>query len=244
MKSSIDGIDSIVTGANAVVIKIYEKIGEIDSCKAVLKNLAEADLSLLMPDGVLAELRPALDDEQLREVKFIIERMINARIECAAEFLEQVSGQQKNPAEEKPEEPVPAAKMSPTKRAEEIKQQMQDAMPTVPEPVKRKVPASKMTVATVEQMLKDGYTVEDIAKHYGYKSTVTVQNFINKNNIKVKNLTQGNDTAKELTEKNIPEIRALYTDGPMNLTDAAWELGTTKKKLHEFCEKHNLLKVR
>ena len=240
-------IESIVTGANEVVSRIYEKIGEIDSCKAVLKNLTEADLSLLMPDGVLAELRPALDDEQLQEVKFIMERMINARIECAAEFLEKVSGQQ-NTEPEKPheEEWEPMMALEPEMTPEDYayaESFSEPEKPTVPEPVKRKVPVSKMTVAAVEQMLKDGYSVEDIAKHYEYKTTQTVYNFINKNKINVKNLTQGN-SKKELTEKNIPEIRAMYTDGPMSLTDTAWELGTTKKILHDFCTKHHLHKIK
>lgn len=254
MKSSIE---SIVTGANEVVSKIYEKIGEIDSCKAVLKNLEEAELSLLMPDGVLAELRPAIADEQLKEVKFIMERMINARIECAAEYLANVSGLTEKPPEEKPkEEPVVVAEeewepmmalepeMTPADYAYAKEQAIEPEKPTVPKEVKKKVPVSKMTVAAVEQMLKDGYSVEDIAKHYNYKTTQTVYNFINKNNIKVKVLTQGNNTAKELTEKNIPEIRAMYTDGPMSLTDTAWELGTTKKKLHDFCTKHHLHKIK
>lgn len=238
-------IESIVTGANEVVSKIYEKIGEIDSCKAVLKNLEEADLSLLMPDGVLAELRPALDNEQLSEVKFIMERMINARIECAAEFLEKVSGQQ-NAEPEKPleEEYEPMMALEPELTPEDYAYAEEQEKQTVPEPVKRKVPVSKMTVAAVEQMLREGYTIEDIAEHYKYKSAQTVHNFINKNKINVKNLTQGNATAKELTEKNIPEIRAMYTDGPMSLTDTAWELGTTKKKLHDFCTKHHLHKVK
>lgn len=240
-------IESIVTGANAVVSKIYEKIGEIDSCKAVLKNLEEAELSLLMPEGELAELRPALDDEQLSEVKFIMERMINARIECAAEFLENVSGKKTEsvpePVIEEKWEPmmVTEPEMTPEDYAH-IKEEQEK--PVIPKEVKKKAPASRMELATVEQMFRDGYTVEDIAQHYGYKTTQPVNSFINKNKIKVSMLTQGNEKAKELTEKNIPEIRAMYTDGPMSLTDTAADLGTTKKKLHDFCTKHHLHKIK
>lgn len=233
-------IESIVTGANEVVTKIYAKIGEIDNCKAVLKNLENAELSLLMPEGELAELRPALDDEQMKEVKFILECMINARIECAAEFLENVSGQKSPKKEPAIKEWEPTMALEPEMTPEDYPKEK----PVVPKEVKRKVPTSKMTVAAVEQMFRDGYTVEDIAEHYGYKTIQTVNNFINKNNIKVKVLTQGNDAAKELTEKNIPEIRAMYTDGPMSLGDTAAELGTTKKKLHDFCTKHHLHKVK
>lgn len=243
-------IESIVSGANEIVSQIYEKIGEIDSCKAVLKNLETADVVLMMPEGP-AELRPALDDEQMKDVKLFLEIMINGRIKCAAEFLEKVSGQ--TAAEEKQkEEPKAKEEWEPMMR---LKPEMTPAdysyaekfsepeKPAVPKEVKRKVPVSKMTVAAVEQMFRDGYTVEDIAKHYNYKTTQTVYNFINKNKINVKNLTQGN-SKKELTEANIPEIRAMYTDGPMSLTDTAWELGTTKKVLHDFCTKHHLHKIK
>lgn len=241
-------IESIVSSANEIVNQIYEKIGEIDSCKAVIKNLETAEVVLQMPDGI-AELRPALDDEQMKDTKMFLEIMLRGRIKCAAEFLEKVSGQPSAPEkkqEEKPEEEwelrmALEPEMTP---ADYAFAKSYKETPTVPEEVKKKVPTSKMTVAAVEQMLRDGYSIEDIAEHYNYKTTQTVNNFINKNGIKVKALTQGNDTAKELTEANIPEIRAMYTDGPMSLTDTAADLGTTKKKLHDFCTKHHLHKIK
>lgn len=241
-------IESIVSGANEIVSQIYEKIGEIDSCKAVLKNLETAEVVLKLPDGI-AELRPALDDEQMKDTKMFLEIMLNGRIKCAADFLEQLSGQPEEKPKEKPkmEEWEPMMRFEPEMTPADYSYAESFREPeklTVPKEVVRKVPTSKMTVAAVEQMFRDGYTVEDIEKHYEYKTTQTVYNFINKNNINVKVLTQGNKTAKELTEKNIPEIRAMYTDGPMSLTDTAWELGTTKKKLHDFCTKHHLHKVK
>ena len=217
-------IESIVTGANEVVNKIYEKIGQIDSCKAVLNNLETAQISLLLPSGEIASLDPALSVEQRAELMYSVRRMAMANIESTAKFLERLSGE-------------PSAEPAPVKTSEPEKQ-------TVPEELKRKVPVSKMTVAAVEQMFRDGYTVEDIAKHYNYKTTQTVHNFINKNGIKVKVLTQGNDRAKDLTEEDIPAIRAMYTDGPMTLRDTADDLGTTKKKLHDFCTKYRLHKIK
>lgn len=248
-------IENIVTGANEVVNRIYEKIGEIDNCKAVLKNLEEADVSLLMPDGNMAELRPALDDEQLADVKLIIGNMVNARIECAAEFLERVSGAKVSvpdpvtPVEEAPVmaaepeyEPMMALEPEPTP---EFTYQSEKLLAT-PEEQKKVMrgcgKASRMTVPEVEQLLRDGYTFKDIAEKYGYKSETTVMRFIEQNKIKVAVLTQGNNMAKELTEKDIPQIRALYTNGPFNLTETAAELKTTKKKLREFVEKNRLLK--
>lgn len=227
-------IESIVTGANEVVNKIYEKIGQIDSCKAVLKNLETAEVCLHLPSGEIASLDPALSIEQRAELAYSIRRIAMSNIENTAQFLERLSG------EPVAAEPAPAP--TPTPEAPELFREPKE--PTGPDEVKRKVPVSKMTVAAVEQMFRDGYTVEDIAKHYNYKSTQTVHNFINKNGIKVKILTQGNDKAKELTEADIPAIRAMYIDGPMSLTDTAADLGTTKKKLHDFCTKHHLHKIK
>lgn len=248
-------IENIVTGANEVVNRIYEKIGEIDNCKAVLKNLEEADVSLLMPDGNMAELRPALDDEQLADVKLIIGNMVNARIECAAEFLERVSGAKVSvPDPVTPEEEAPvmetAAEEAPVMEAEpesaSVTEPVQEfKCAEAPEPkLEGKKPGrnSRMTVPEVEQLLRDGYTFKDIADKYGYKSETTVMKFIEQNKIKVAVLTQGNNMARELTEKDIPQIRALYTNGPFNLTETAAELKTTKKKLREFVEKNHLLK--
>ena len=194
-------IESIVNGANEVVNQIYEKIGQIDSCKAVIKNLETAEISLLLPSGELASLAPALKTEQRAELMYSIRRMAMDNIDDTAKFLERLSGA--------PSTPV-AAEPTPT-----------PAPVTVDD---KKIKASKMNVPEVEQMFKDGYSVEDIAKHYGYRSTQTVQNFITKNRIKVKVLTQGNDAARDLTE-------------------TAADLKTTKKKLREFCEKNRLLKI-
>ena len=236
-------IESIVTGANEVVNKIYEKIGQIDSCKAVLKNLETAQVSLLLPSGEIASLDPALSIEQIAELAYSIRRFAMANIESTAQFLERLSGEPAAAEPAEPAEPAPVPKPEPKPEPEPMKK-LEPEKPAVPKEVVRKVPVSKMTVAAVEQLFRDGYTVEDIAKHYGYKTTQTVYNFINKNGIKVKVLTQGNASAKELTEANIPEIRAMYTDGPMSLTDTAADLGTTKKKLHDFCTKHHLHKIR
>lgn len=236
-------IESIVTGANEVVNKIYEKIGQIDSCKAVLKNLETAQVSLLLPSGEIASLDPALSIEQIAELAYSIRRFAMANIESTAQFLERLSGKPAAAEPVEPVEPAPVPKPEPKPEPKPMKKS-EPEKPAVPKEVARKVPVSKMTVAAVEQMFRDGYTVEDIAKHYGYKTTQTVYNFINKNGIKVKVLTQGNDKAKELTEADIPAIRAMYTDGPMSLTDTAADLGTTKKKLHDFCTKHHLHKIR
>lgn len=244
-------IENIINGALELNAKINEKISEIDNCEAFIRKLDEGNLSLLMPEGEIIDLAPAITLEQKADIMYSIRSLARANIESAISFLERVSDNEpelpfvtvpQNTTSEPEYEPMMA--LEPEMTPEDYFYAKEYKEPKIPAEAKRKVPVSKMTVATVEQMFKDGYTVADVAEHYGYKTTQTVYNFINKNGIKVKVLTAGNDTAKELTEANIPEIRALYTDGPMNLTDAAWELGTTKKKLHDFCMKHHLMKVK
>ena len=247
-------IDSIIIGANEVVDKIYEKIGEIDNCKAVLKNLETAEVSLVMPDGNIASLSPALGTEQKAELLYNIRSMVKHNIDSAALFLEGLSSGRRVPEPELPfvtvgssapeYEPMMALEPEPTP---EFTYQGEN-FPVAQEEQKKAMKAggkpSKMTVEEVKQMLIDGYTPEDIAKHYEYKTVQTVYNFISKNKLKLDVLTAGNDKARDLTEKDIPQIRALYTNGPMNLTETAAELNTTKKKLREFCEQNHLLKIK
>lgn len=99
---------------------------------------------------------------------------------------------------------------------------------------------SKMDKDTVLQLLKDGYSVQNIADRYGYKTTKTVDNFCKTNKINVKLYTQHSD--RQLTEADIPQIRELYTDGPFNLTQTAGELGVSKKQLRAFVEEKHLVK--
>lgn len=98
---------------------------------------------------------------------------------------------------------------------------------------------SKMDKDTVLQLLKDGYSVQNIADRYGYKTTKTVDNFCKANKINTK-LYERID--RQLTEADIPQIRALYTDGPFNLTQTAGELGVSKKQLRAFVEENHLVK--
>lgn len=232
-------IDSIVTGANEVVSTIYEKIGQIDNCKAVLKDLGRSEVALILSDGVLADLKNALRVEQMADLLYNIRTMLYANIDSAAAYLERLTtggnAIMDAPVID-PEEAVgPATEPEPEEPAAE---------PTVPDVVKnyatKKQP--KMTVETVAQMLRDGYSTTEISTHFGYKTTLSVDRLIKENKLNVKNLTQGNEKAKELTEADIPQIRALYTNGPMNLTNTAAELGTTKKILREFVLKHQLVK--
>lgn len=223
-------INEVIDGAKQVVNGIYEQIGRIDSCNAVLKVMDKAEVSLLLEDGELVDTSSALTVEQRADVLYNMRCMIKGNIDEAAAALEAVQNAGKKPtdtheddAAEDAEEPE-----ADTAAVQTIKKNNQ--------PPERK---SKMDKDTVLQLLKDGYSIQDIADRYGYKTTKTVDNFCKANKINTK-LYERSD--RQLTEADIPQIRALYTDGPFNLTQTAGELGVSKKQLRAFVEENHLVK--
>ena len=215
-------INEVIEGAKQVVNGIYEQIGRIDSCNAVLKVMDNAEVSLLQEDGNLVDTSSALTVEQRADVLYNMRCMIKGNIDEAAAALEAVQNAGKKPVEDA-EEPE-----ADTAAVQTIKKNNQ--------PPERK---SKMDKDTVLQLLKDGYSIQDIADRYGYKTTKTVDNFCKANKINTK-LYERSD--RQLTEADIPQIRALYTDGPFNLTQTAGELGVSKKQLRAFVEENHLVK--
>ena len=89
-------------------------------------------------------------------------------------------------------------------------------------------------------MLKDGYSVQEIAREYGYKTTNAVDNFCKENKINIQLYVQ--NSSRQLTAEDIPQIKALYTDGPFNLTETAAELNVSKKQLRAFVEENHIMK--
>lgn len=221
-------INEVIDGAKQVVNGIYEQISRIDSCNAVLKVMDNAEVTLLQEEGNLVDTSSALTVEQRADVLYNMRCMIKGNIDEAAAALEAVQSAGKKPAAEEPEADTAAGQD--TAAVQTIKK-------ANPQPPERK---SKMDKDTVLQLLKDGYSVHDIADRYGYKTTKTVDNFCKANKINVKLYTR--DGEKQLTEADIPQIRALYTDGPFNLTQTAGELGVSKKQLRTFVEENHLVK--
>ena len=221
-------INEVIEGAKQVVNGIYEQIGRIDSCNAVLKVMDNAEVSLLQEDGNLVDTSSALTVEQRADVLYNMRCMIKGNIDEAAAALEAVQNAGKKPAAEEPEADTAAGQD--TAAVQTIKK-------ANPQPPERK---SRMDKDTVLQLLKDGYSVNDIADRYGYKTNKTVDNFCKANKINVKLYTR--DGEKQLTEADIPQIRALYTDGTFNLTQTAGELGVSKKQLRAFVEENHLVK--
>ncbi len=98
---------------------------------------------------------------------------------------------------------------------------------------------SRMEIGEVRRMLKDGYGVEDIRVHYGYKTKRSVENFLEKNGVNMK--IYGAGTYREVTEADEGTIAALYTSGKFSLRETAAELGTSKKLLYAYLQKHSKL---
>lgn len=215
-------INEVIYGAKQVVNGIYEQISRIDSCNAVLKVMDNAEVSLLQEDGNLVDTSSALTVEQRADVLYNMRCMIKGNIDEAAAALEAVQNAGKKPAAD-------TAAGQDTAAVQTIKK-------ANPQPPERK---SRMDKDTVLQLLKDGYSIQDIADRYGYKTTKTVDNFCRANKINTK-LYERSD--RQLTEADIPQIRALYTDGTFNLTQTAGELGVSKKQLRAFVEENHLVK--
>lgn len=205
-------INEVIDGAKQVVNGIYEQISRIDSCNAVLKVMDNAEVSLLQEDGNLVDTSSALTVEQRADVLYNMRCMIKGNIDEAAAALEAVQNAGKKPA-----------------AVQTVKKNNQ--------PPERK---SRMDKGTVLQLLKDGYSTQDIADRYGYKTTKTVDNFCKTNKINVKLYTQHSD--RQLTEEDIPQIKELYTNGPFNLTETAAELNVSKKQLRAFVEENHIVK--
>lgn len=221
-------INEVIDGAKQVVNGIYEQIGRIDSCNAVLKVMDDAEVTLLREDGELVDTSSALTVGQRADILYNMRCMIKGNIDEAAAALEAVQNAGKKPVEvEEPEADTAAG------QDEAAVQTVKKANTQPPE---RK---SRMDKGTVLQLLKDGYSIQDIADRYGYKTTKTVDNFCKANKINTK-LYERSD--RQLTEADIPQIRALYTDGPFNLTQTAGELGVSKKQLRAFVEENNIVK--
>lgn len=232
-------INEVIDGAKQVVNGIYEQISRIDSCNAVLKVMDKAEVSLLLEDGELVDTSSALSIEQRADVLYNMRCMIKGNIDEAAAALEAVQNAGKKPAAAEYTQPADAHEDDAAEDAEEPEADTV-AVQTVKknnQPPERK---SKMDKGTVLQLLKDGYSTQDIADRYGYKTTKTVDNFCKTNKINVKLYTQHSD--RQLTEADIPQIRELYTDGPFNLTQTAGELGVSKKQLRAFVEEKHLVK--
>lgn len=231
-------INEVIDGAKQVVNGIYEQIGRIDSCNAVLKVMDDAEVTLLREDGELVDTSSALTVGQRADILYNMRCMIKGNIDEAAAALEAVQNARKKPVAAEDTQ-LAGTHDDAAEDAEGLKVDtaaVQTVKKANHQPPERK---SRMDKGTILQLLKDGYSIQDIADRYGYKTTKTVDNFCKANKINTK-LYERSD--RQLTDADIPQIRALYTDGPSNLTQTAGELGVSKKQLRAFVEEKHLVK--
>ncbi len=243
----------IITGAKETIRQIYEQIGMVENCQAILPKLTGADVVLMLPDGSTAGLEGILDEKQRAGTLSHVRGLVEENIRAASERLAKLSGamplecaqgecgepgadgfgsgtSQKQSRGGKPETPEDNMQDK-TENGDGAGQKPGDTGKSVGETRR-----SRMELAEVRQMLKDGYSVEDIQKHYGYKTKQTVENFLLKNKVNVK--LYGNSQYKEVTAADDGTIQALYTSGRFSLRETAAELGTSKKLLYEYIRKN------
>lgn len=222
-------INEVIDGAKQVVNGIYEQIGRIDSCNAVLKVMDDAEVTLLREDGELVDTSSALTVGQRADILYNMRCMIKGNIDEAASALEAVQNAGKADV------PTDTTAGNINQDTAAVDEAIEDA-PEKPK-LKRK---SRLDKDKVLQMLKDGYSVQEIAREYGYKTTNAVDNFCKENKINIQLYVQ--NSSRQLTAEDIPQIKALYTDGPFNLTETAAELNVSKKQLRAFVEENHIMK--
>ena len=85
----------------ALVNKINEQIRIIESCNITMERVQESELSLLLPEGELAELE-GISKEQMLEIKVYILDSLGENIAKAEKFLQSL--QSEKPVCDEPED--------------------------------------------------------------------------------------------------------------------------------------------
>lgn len=236
-------INEVIDGARKVVNGIYEQIGRIDSCNAVLKVMDDAEVTLLREDGKLVDTSSALTVGQRADILYNMRCMIKGNIDEAASALEAVQNAGKADVPDVTDTTAGNIKQDTAAvqdmPSENVKAAVAEEIEDAPEKPKSKR-KSRLDRDKVLQMLKDGYSVQEIAREYGYKTTNAVDNFCRENKINIQLYVQ--NSSRQLTAEDIPQIKALYTDGPFNLTETAAELNVSKKQLRAFVEENHIVK--
>ena len=259
--------NDVIDGALALVNKINEQVRIIESCNITMERVQESELSLLLPEGELAELE-GISQEQMLEIKVYILATLGENIAKAEKFLQSLQSEptcvEAPPEEQEPEEKVSDEDKEAMRKHREKEQarqaeEIEHPVKTIDE-VQAEAQAAgmsygkymqkvgsctgatrKMTVGDLENELAAGLSISQIARKYGYSNASSIINAISKHNIDVKGLTNGQSPYR-LTEEDIPRIRELYTEGDKNLTETASRLGVTKKTLKAFVDEHHLTK--
>lgn len=244
----------IIGAAKETIKQIYGEIGMVENCRAVLTKLDGAGVVLLLPDGGTAGLEGVLDESQRAGMVQQIRALVEGNIRTAEKRLMGLSGRVSADGQEGDTRIMAAGGTDAADRAGGGTGETAPGKPqAVPDGVHGFADAAGtagqckrracMDIGQVRQMLKDGYSLEDIQQHYGYKTKQSVQNFLKKHGVNPK--PYESCTYRGVTAEDEGTIRALYTSGKFGLRETAAELGTSKKLLYEYLQKHpKLIPVR
>ena len=84
--------NDVIDGALALVNKINEQVRIIESCNITMERVQESELSLLLPEGELAELE-GISQEQMLEIKVYILATLGENIAKAEKFLQSLQSE-------------------------------------------------------------------------------------------------------------------------------------------------------
>lgn len=264
--------NNVIDGALALVNKINEQVRIIESCNITMERVQESELSLLLPEGELAELEGILP-EQMLEIKVYILATLGENIAKAEKFLQSlqsdktISKESKSVSEiaetvaepqesvAKETESVSVDDKEQARRAEEIEHPVK----TIDE-VQAEAQAAGMSYGqyTLKQRSCTGATRKmtigdlenELAAGLSVSQIARKYGYSNASSI-INAISKHNIDVKgitngqspyRVTEEDIPWIRELYTEGNKNLTETASRLGVTKKTLKAFVDAHHLTK--
>ena len=240
-------IEETLVDSKNLVAKIYDKMSVVETCEAISEKIKSMKICYTSDENQILVLDKVLDDEQMMLTSEFIIKMIDNRKNEAAKYLDFLNGKVPaipNPAFEE------AVKEMVREDAVKEKTKSQFRTPTAEVPA---VEAKPLDAKAVSKLLLDGKTVDEIAEILG-KPRGTIAGFMHKNKISKKAILANKgmnspvlpDGRLNITymESKIPEIKAMYTNGPFSLKDLSVEYGCcNKKELHDFLDQRGLLKI-
>lgn len=208
--------------------RVYENIGKIEALECLRDAVQEGEVSILMPDGGLVDLK-CMEDGGI--VKKCIFDCIEVRRNEAVKFLDNLTGIFEKGG--KCEEGISA----------DAEVRREEAVCVTEEMIKNDYEAG----LTVEEMMsKYGRCRSGVYKmlqKYGL-SKRTVKKDCEAEELKMAKKADGKSQMKlaEYIESHRAEVMALYTKGPFSLKDLATEYSCDNKELHEVLARKGLLK--
>lgn len=89
----------IIARANEAVQEIYKKMGQIESCEAVIKALDGADVFIGRSKDEILDLHSALNEEQIADIMIYIHTVVKGCVDKEAAELSSMCGKQDTPSD-------------------------------------------------------------------------------------------------------------------------------------------------